>query len=196
MAPSSDQHSSTATPTDPDLRQSPTPQSFPHLPTTPTMNSQAPSLQDHDLMMTNLEQVWSRLSLEHSHDKMVSFVRIPVHPQTAMVWNQVLETPSLPLRIEPPPQPTPRHRSCSTAWVHCSGHPYPTPTRPSRAPPIRQRTMSMSSSSAESPDPPPAAIFRFLDRSEINISMREDEPNLYIIMFSNRSLPFVVSGMH
>ena len=26
--------------------------------------------------------------------------------------------------------------------------------------------------------------------------MREDEPNLYIVMFSNRSLPFVVSGMH
>ena len=26
--------------------------------------------------------------------------------------------------------------------------------------------------------------------------MWEDEPNLYIVMFSNRSLPFVVSGMH
>ena len=26
--------------------------------------------------------------------------------------------------------------------------------------------------------------------------MREDEPNLYIVMFSNRSLPFVVSGTH
>ena len=54
----------------------------------------------------------------------------------------------------------------------------------------------MSSSSAKSLDPLPLAIFRFLDRSEINIIMREDEPNLYIIMFSNRSLPFVVSGTH
>ena len=26
--------------------------------------------------------------------------------------------------------------------------------------------------------------------------MREDEPNLYIVMFLNRNLPFVVSGMH
>ena len=41
-----------------------------------------------------------------------------------------------------------------------------------------------------------AAIFRFLDRGKINIAMREDEPNLYIVMFSNHSLPFVVSGMH
>ena len=39
-------------------------------------------------------------------------------------------------------------------------------------------------------------VFRFLDRDEINIAMREDEPNLYIVMFSNRSLPFVVSGTH
>ena len=53
-----------------------------------------------------------------------------------------------------------------------------------------------SSSIADSPDLLLAAIFRFLDRGEINIAIREDEPNLYIIMFSNRSLPFVVSGMH
>ena len=26
--------------------------------------------------------------------------------------------------------------------------------------------------------------------------MREDKPNLYIVMFSNRSVPFVVSKMH
>ena len=47
---------------------------FPHHPTTSTMNSQAPSLQDHDLVMANLKQIWSSLSLEHSHDKTVSFV--------------------------------------------------------------------------------------------------------------------------
>ena len=74
MAPSSDQHSLIATPTDPNLRQSPTPQSFPHIPATPTMNSQAPRSEAHELMMVNLEQVWSGLSLEHSHDEMVSFV--------------------------------------------------------------------------------------------------------------------------
>ena len=54
----------------------------------------------------------------------------------------------------------------------------------------------MSSSSADSSDILPVAIFRFLDRGEINIAMQEDEPNLYIVMFSNRSLPFVVSGTH
>ena len=52
----------------------------------------------------------------------------------------------------------------------------------------------MSSSSADSLDILPATIFLFLDRGEINIAMWEDEPNLYIVMFSNRSLPFVVSS--
>ena len=42
----------------------------------------------------------------------------------------------------------------------------------------------------------PEAIFRFLDLSEINMAIQEDEPNLYIIMFSSQSLPFVVSISH
>ena len=192
MTPSSDQLSSTATPTNPDMRQSPTPYNSAN----PNMTNQAPPLQAHELMMANLEQVWSSLSLEHSQDELVSFVRIPVHPRTAMVWNQVSQTPSLPLRVEIPPQPPTRNRSRSNARVQRPGHPYQTPARSSRAPPVRQQTISMSSSSAESPDPLPAAIFRFLDRSEINISMRVDEPYLYIIMFSNRSLPFIVSATH
>ena len=54
----------------------------------------------------------------------------------------------------------------------------------------------MSSFSADSQDLLPAAILHFLDRGEINIYMWEDEPNLYIVMFSNCSLPFVVSGTH
>ena len=54
----------------------------------------------------------------------------------------------------------------------------------------------MSSSSADSSDILLAAIFRFLDRGEINIAMWEEKPNLYIVMFSNRSLPFVVSSTH
>ena len=178
------------------MRQSPTPQNSPHTPANPTMNNQAPPSQAHELMMANLEQVWSSLSLEHSQDELVSFVRISVHPRTAMVWNQVSQTPSLPLRVETPPQPTTHNRSRSNAWVQRPGHPYQTPARSSRAPPVRQRTISMSSSSAESPDPLPAAIFRFLDRSKINISMRVDEPYLCIIMFSNRSLPFIVSATH
>ena len=138
-------------------------QNSPHTPANPTMNNQAPPSQAHELMMANLEQVWSSLSLEHSQDELVSFVRISVHPRTAMVWNQVSQTPSLPLRVETPPQPTTHNRSRSNAWVQRPGHPYQTPTRSSRAPPVRQRTISMSSSSAESPDPLPAAIFRFLD---------------------------------
>ena len=54
----------------------------------------------------------------------------------------------------------------------------------------------MSLSSVDSLDPLPIAIFRFLDQGEINITLWEDEPNLYIIMFFNQSLPFVVFGMH
>ena len=42
----------------------------------------------------------------------------------------------------------------------------------------------------------PEAIFQFLDLGEINITLKEEEPKLYIIMFSNQSLPFVVSAMH
>ena len=56
--------------------------------------------------------------------------------------------------------------------------------------------MPASSSSVDSLALLPTAIFRFLDRGEINIAMREDESNLYIVMFSNRSLPFVLSGTH
>ena len=100
------------------------------------MNSQALSLQDHEHTMANLEQIWSGLSLEHSHDETMSFVRISIHPRTALVWNQVSQTPSLPLRIEPPPQLTPYHRSLSNAQVHRPGHPYQAPARPSRAPPV------------------------------------------------------------
>ena len=59
-----------------------------------------------------------------------------------------------------------------------------------------QRSIPMSFSSADSLDILPAAIFCFLDCGEINIAMQEDEPNLYIVIFSNRSLPFVMSGTH
>ena len=48
----------------------------------------------------------------------------------------------------------------------------------------------------DSLEPLPEAIFRFLDLSKINIALREEEPKLNIIMFSNPSLPFVMSVMH
>ena len=75
-------------------------------------------------------------------------------------------------------------------------HPYQAPTGHSQAPPVRQRKKQAISSSVDFPNPLPAVIFRFLDLSKINLALREDKPNLYIIMFSNQSLPFVVSGTH
>ena len=54
-----------------------------------------------------LEQLWSELSLEHTLERTVSYVRIPVHPRTVMQWNQMTQMPSLPLRFDPPPPPTP-----------------------------------------------------------------------------------------
>ena len=62
------------------------------------------------------------------------------------------QTLSFPLRIEPPPQPIPRHWSRSNAQVHHPRHPYHAPARPSQALPVRQRTTSVSSSSVNSPD--------------------------------------------
>ena len=146
--------------------------------------------------MENLEQLWSGLSLKHTLNETVSYVRIPVHPWTAMQWNQMTQTPSLPLRLDPPPHSNPSRSHRSHVQVHRSGHPHHTQIRQSRAPPVRQRSTLTSSSSADSPDLLLAAIFRFLDHGEINIAIGEDEPNLYIVMFSNRSLPFVVSGVH
>ena len=48
----------------------------------------------------------------------------------------------------------------------------------------------------DSPEPLPKAIFRFLNLSKINIALREEEPKLNIIMFSNPTLSFVVSVTH
>ena len=200
MVPSSDQTTPTTTPTDPDLHLSTTPQSNPHMAAPLTMSSHNHSPPTHAQAMEELEQIWSSLSLEHLQNETVSFVRIPIHLWTAMVWNQVSQSSSLPLRLElpaqPPTQPPPFHRPCSQIRVRCSGHPYHPPVRPSRALPVRQRSVPPSSSSADSSDPLPAAIFCFLDRSEVNIAMREDKPNLYIVVFSSHSLPFVVSGTH
>ena len=114
MAPSSNQLSSTATPTDPNLHLSTTPQSNSHLPAIPTMNSHTPSPPAHTQEMVDLEQIWSGLSLEHLHDETMSFFRIPVHPQTAMLWNQVSQTATYHLSC-----PT-RTRPGSATWKHCT----------------------------------------------------------------------------
>ena len=66
-----------------------TPSNF-HMAAPPTMNSHTPSPPAHAQKMADLEQIWSGLSLEHLHNETVSFIRISVHPRTAMVWNQVL----------------------------------------------------------------------------------------------------------
>ena len=167
--------------TDPDLQHTP---DSPHSPSLiPILNTQSPTPQSSQQEMEMLEQRWSGLSLEHTLEGTVSYVRILVHPQAAMQWNQMTQMPSLPLRLDPPPHSHPTHSHWTHGRVHRTSHPYHTPTRHSRAPPVRQWSIPTSSSSAASPDPLLAAIFRFLDRGEINIAMQEDEPNLYIIMY-------------
>ena len=113
--------------------------------------------------MEMLEQLWSGLSLKHTLKGTVSYVRIPVHPRTAMQWNQMTQVPSLPLRLDPPPHSHSTRSHRTHGRVHRTSHPYHTPTRHSRAPSVRQRSISTSSSNAASPDPLLAAIFRFLD---------------------------------
>ena len=107
MAPSSDQASTSPTPTNPDLRLTQTLQDTPPILTIPLLNNHPPLLQAYKQEMENLEKLWSGLSLEQTLDGTVSYVRIPVHPQTAMNWNQATQTPSLPLRPDPPPHSNP-----------------------------------------------------------------------------------------
>ena len=107
MAPSSDQASTSPTPTNPDLRLTQTLQDTPPISTIPLLNNHPPLLQAYKQEMENLEKLWSGLSLEQTLDGTVSYVRIPVHPRTAMNWNQVTQTPSLPLRPDPPPHSNP-----------------------------------------------------------------------------------------
>ena len=76
-------------PTDLDLRLTSTPQSNPPLSATPIMNYHSSTPQAYEQEMENLEQLWSELSLEHTSNEMVSYVRILVYPRTAMQWNQM-----------------------------------------------------------------------------------------------------------
>ena len=129
MTPSSDQSSSTPTPIDPDMRLTPTPQSTPTLPATPTMNTHSTTPQDQAQEMVNLKQIWSGVSFERSNDEIVSYVRIQVHPRTVLAWNQVTQTPSLPIRLEPPSQiPSLLPTKCHELMSKCAAR-Y-TPTKP------------------------------------------------------------------
>ena len=137
MTPSSDQSSSTPTPIDPDMRLTPTPQSTPTLPATPTMNTHSTTPQDQAQEMVNLKQIWSGVSFKRSNDEIVSYVRIQVHPRTALAWNQVTQTPSLPIRLEPPSQPTSYQMPRTHVRVCRSVHPYQAPAGHSWAQPVR-----------------------------------------------------------
>ena len=74
------------------------------------MNNHPPPFQAYEQEMENLGKLWSGLSLEKTLEGTVSYVHIPVHPRIAMNWNQATQTPSLPLRLDPPPHSNP-HRS-------------------------------------------------------------------------------------
>ena len=113
-----------------------------------------------------------------------------------MAWNQVTETPSLPMRLEPPPQPTPYQMPRTNARVRRTMHPYQAPISRSQVPSVRQQDVQTSSSSVDSSDQLPAAIFRFLDLGEKNITLQENEVGLYIIMCSRQSLLFVMSATY
>lgn len=89
MVPSTDQQSSTPTPTDPDLQFTPLHPSNPsHSPQTSMhMQNQFP----HDLLleMNNLKQLWGRLSLEHNTNENASYVHISMHTRVAIAWNLI-----------------------------------------------------------------------------------------------------------
>ena len=61
---------------------------------------------------------------------------------------------------------------------------------------VRQRNAQGNSTNVESTERLPKAIFRFLNQSEINITLREEVPKLYTIMYSSPSLPYIVSVTH
>ena len=106
MAPSFDQNSSTSTPTDPDLHLTPTHQTTPSLPATPSMHTHSPTPRpslSNGKPRTNME--WSLFSPLHRRDSELCLLL--VHPRPAMAWNKVTQTPSLPMPLKSPPQPTP-----------------------------------------------------------------------------------------
>ena len=156
-----------------------------HLPQS-SMHMNLSPAHDQSFSMKNLEQLWSRLLIKNSNDENVSYVTILVHPRATIAWNQMTYTPSLPLHLKPPSQTQPWRQTKGYVRVWCIMHPY-------QAPLVRQRNIQESFDSVMSPEHLPEAIFCFLNLSKVNFTLREEEPKLYIIMFSNPSLPFIMS---
>lgn len=88
------------------------------------MHMQHPPLNDQALAMKVLEQIWSSLSLEQANEETMSNVCIPVHLRVAMAWNQTIQTPNLPLRLESPPQNQTRRMNRGHIQVQWVVHPY------------------------------------------------------------------------
>lgn len=124
MALSSDQQSTTPTPTDPDLHFTPTHIGGPSHPPHNSMYRQNSLPHDRTLVMENLEQLWSHLSIGNTNEENVSYVCIPVDPRAAIAWNQLTQTPSMPLRLELPPQNHSRRLNRGHIRVRRSVHPY------------------------------------------------------------------------
>ena len=100
MAPSSDQDSMTPTPTDPNLQLSLSPMGSPYHPSLNPMPMQLSLPHDHPLPLDHLNQLMSCLSIKTTNNEEVTYVQIPIHPQTLVAWNQITKTPSLPLWLD------------------------------------------------------------------------------------------------
>ena len=114
------------------------------------------------------------------------YVRIPIHLRTWVAWNQMIQTPSLPLRVDSTIHCRKRRSVRGHAWAPQVGQ---HPRMPVQVPlPPIQRNMQVGSNSAMSSETLPEAIFRFLDLSEINLALREEDTKPYIIMFFNQNI--------
>ena len=100
MAPSSDENSTTPTPTDPDLQLSLSPMGSPHHPSLSPMPIQLSPPHNHPLPLDHLNQLMSCLSIKTTNNEEVTYVRIPIHPRTLVAWNQMTKTPILPLWLD------------------------------------------------------------------------------------------------
>ena len=100
MAPSSDENSTTPTPTDPDLQLSLSPMGSPHHPSLSPMPIQLSPPHNHPLLLDHLNQLMSCLSIKTTNNEEVTYVRIPIHPRTLVAWNQMTKTPILPLWLD------------------------------------------------------------------------------------------------
>ena len=100
MASSSNQDSTTPTPTDPNLQLSRSPMGSPHHLSLNPMPMQLSPPHNHPLPLDHLNQLMSCLSIKTANNEEVTYVRILIYPWTLVAWNQMTKTPSLPLRLD------------------------------------------------------------------------------------------------